>query len=443
MCLDDSRQLAVDFVREMGPRKRNPPPLSRSRKAASSRESVKPVFSKPVKMIGIMLVVLFIKPLCKNTNPPYNSITSFTELQHSTVLESAAVGIPLAWLRAESLEEAYLETFHCETLHPAFRIQKQTDGIFVLVTGIEFDREQKENYTVAIQCESWQSPWRPNISHHFQHDVKSLFSWKDVLTHDVRILDANDCVPVFEEQSYFKIIPENNPDGMPLLTINASDCDEGLNGKITYGLSPEAKGLVHLDPISGRLSAAQSFDFEKASKFVFQVSASDQGSPSNTAKVMVTLMITDTNDNCPKFSQDTYRSSFRGTVGKGVMVAHVMATDADGPPYDAIHYSLEGDDTGRFVIDKRTGVIQANKSLEMNTDYEVFAVAINVDPPYLKSKRSTVIVIVHSDFYESVWLSLYKAVMIFGIIFALAFCYCLMRLCANSVQEQRSSCSNS
>ncbi|NWW58228.1 PCDGE protein, partial [Ifrita kowaldi] len=50
----------------------------------------------------------------------------------------------------------------------------------------------------------------------------------------VRVLDANDNAPVFSQAEYTVRVPEDVPVGSVLVTVTATDADEGLNGEIKY-----------------------------------------------------------------------------------------------------------------------------------------------------------------------------------------------------------------
>ncbi|EOA93033.1 Protocadherin gamma-A1, partial [Anas platyrhynchos] len=76
----------------------------------------------------------------------------------------------------------------------------------------------------------------------------------------VSVLDANDNAPVFSQAVYAVRVPEDVPVGSTLLTLTATDGDEGLysdvkiNGDVKYSLkkiSEKASKIFHLDPETG------------------------------------------------------------------------------------------------------------------------------------------------------------------------------------------------
>ncbi|NXD59874.1 PCDGD protein, partial [Corvus moneduloides] len=50
----------------------------------------------------------------------------------------------------------------------------------------------------------------------------------------VTVLDANDNAPVFSQAEYTVRVPEDVPVGSTLVTVTATDADEGLNGQVKY-----------------------------------------------------------------------------------------------------------------------------------------------------------------------------------------------------------------
>ena len=48
------------------------------------------------------------------------------------------------------------------------------------------------------------------------------------------MLDANDNIPVFSQAVYKVSLPENSPLGAAVITVSATDADDGANGEVTY-----------------------------------------------------------------------------------------------------------------------------------------------------------------------------------------------------------------
>jgi hypothetical protein len=78
---------------------------------------------------------------------------------------------------------------------------------------------------------------------------------------------------------------------------------------------------------------------------------------------MVTLTVTDVNDNAPQFSQNVYQFTVEEGRKAATVVGTVSAVDKDFGPNSTISYSLLH--TNRtFLIDSRTGNILMNLQLQ-------------------------------------------------------------------------------
>lgn len=84
--------------------------------------------------------------------------------------------------------------------------------------------------------------------------------------------------------------------------------------------------------VSGELSTAGSFDYELVREYVLTIEARDAGDPPLSDSCVVTVHVTDTNDNSPTFSQATYSASVREDAKLADNVIRVC------PPFRA-HFS--------------------------------------------------------------------------------------------------------
>ena len=57
---------------------------------------------------------------------------------------------------------------------------------------------------------------------------------------------------------------------------------------------------------SGKVTVSEPLDRELSAEFFLTVLATDQGSPPLTASTVLSVNVTDVNDNAPRFSQDAY-----------------------------------------------------------------------------------------------------------------------------------------
>ena len=74
----------------------------------------------------------------------------------------------------------------------------------------------------------------------------------------VRVVDDNDNDPVFMSSSYSASVSEAAGNGSSVLTVSATDLDEGLNGHVSYSLSNSSAGIFKVDSNSGLITTAGS-----------------------------------------------------------------------------------------------------------------------------------------------------------------------------------------
>ncbi|KAM9531497.1 protocadherin gamma-A12-like [Guaruba guarouba] len=159
----------------------------------------------------------------------------------------------------------------------------------------------------------------------------------------VAVLDANDNAPVFSQAEYTVRVSEDVPVGSVLVTLKATDADEGLNGHVKYSLmkiTDKASKIFELDSETGTLTIVGCLDFEEVSAHELEVQAHDGGGLFDTAKVLVT--VTDVNDNAPEISVRSYLSEISEDVPPGTVVALLHVHDRDSETNSQVRCSLGG-----------------------------------------------------------------------------------------------------
>lgn len=69
--------------------------------------------------------------------------------------------------------------------------------------------------------------------------MTSLLSLKVLIT----VLDINDFRPQFAKQQFGTSMYENEPAGTSVITLTATDLDEGDNGVVTYSIEGPGVGM--------------------------------------------------------------------------------------------------------------------------------------------------------------------------------------------------------
>ncbi|XP_023390630.1 protocadherin gamma-A3 isoform X11 [Pteropus vampyrus] len=146
----------------------------------------------------------------------------------------------------------------------------------------------------------------------------------------VIVLDANDNPPVFTQPQYRISVPENLPVGTRLLTVNATDPDEGFNAQVSYTLD-EMPGKIaqifDLNSVTGDISILKSLDYEDAMFYEIKVEAQDGPGLLSRAKILVTVL--DVNDNAPEVMITSFTGSVPEEATAGREIALVNVHDRD------------------------------------------------------------------------------------------------------------------
>ncbi|EHA99365.1 Protocadherin gamma-A7 [Heterocephalus glaber] len=146
----------------------------------------------------------------------------------------------------------------------------------------------------------------------------------------VTVVDVNDHTPVFSLPQYQVTVPESVPIGTRLLTINAVDLDEGVNGEVTYSfrqITPKLLQIFHLNSLTGELSTLEGLDYEDSSFYEMEVQAQD--GPGSLAKAKVLIIILDVNDNAPEVTVTSVSNSIPEDTPPGTVIALLYLQDKD------------------------------------------------------------------------------------------------------------------
>uniref|UniRef100_A0A3B3BBE3 Si:ch73-379j16.2 n=1 Tax=Oryzias melastigma TaxID=30732 RepID=A0A3B3BBE3_ORYME len=139
-------------------------------------------------------------------------------------------------------------------------------------------------------------------------------------------------------------VPEEVEDGTVVGNVlhAARDTDAGANSIRTYTLTPNEHFDIEISDEEKIpfLLLKKSLDREQKNKHVLFVTAVDGGRPQRTGTLNVTVIVLDTNDNRPTFSQEIYQVEIQENASVGTRVARVNATDPDQGPNGQIEYSL-------------------------------------------------------------------------------------------------------
>ncbi|XP_028316117.1 protocadherin gamma-A11-like [Gouania willdenowi] len=210
---------------------------------------------------------------------------------------------------------------------------------------------------------------------HYEIDVQALDEGgnSDVCKVMIEILDTNDNPPVINIMSTSSIVIEDVKIGTVVTMMNIQDPDSNENGKVNCVLDDGAHFKISSSSNNFfTLITDSELDRELSSEYNITVTCSDEGVPSLSSSVTLTLQISDVNDNAPVFERSSYEAYIVENNTPGLSIFTVKATDADWNQNARVSYILEdssvnGVPVSSYVsVSADSGVIHAVRSL----DYE-------------------------------------------------------------------------
>uniref|UniRef100_A0A3P8T7G0 Cadherin domain-containing protein n=1 Tax=Amphiprion percula TaxID=161767 RepID=A0A3P8T7G0_AMPPE len=150
----------------------------------------------------------------------------------------------------------------------------------------------------------------------------------------VNVLDVNDNIPTFSKSLYKVRVLENAIPGTPVIKLNATDLDEGMNGKILYSFIKRGNidplNIFDLNSVTGEINVKGRLDYEETPAYEVRVQAVDQGASPRSAHAKLLIEIIDVNDNAPEIAVTSLMTPLKEDAELGTIVALVTVTDKDG-----------------------------------------------------------------------------------------------------------------
>ncbi|XP_072288391.1 protocadherin alpha-8-like [Eucyclogobius newberryi] len=150
----------------------------------------------------------------------------------------------------------------------------------------------------------------------------------------VNVLDVNDNSPLFSKSLYKAQVVENAVMGTALLTLTATDLDEGVNGQLVYSFAesgrynPDERFMINSN--TGEITVKGNIDYEEKQAYEIRVQVQDKGVPPRLAQGKVLVEVIDLNDNAPYISVTSIMSPVKEDAVIGTAVAMITITDRDG-----------------------------------------------------------------------------------------------------------------
>ncbi|XP_023233383.1 cadherin-23-like [Centruroides sculpturatus] len=272
-----------------------------------------------------------------------------------------------------------------------FDIDKKS-GTIQIRENITLDREKQASYNLQVIAND-----SPNIiANQRRTSVLVVIS----------LLDVNDNAPVFSQPLYTAVVPENVPTDFSIITVKATDADEGRNKEIQYtiveDMISEPVGYFSVDFESGVVSVIRALTGKgREEPYSIIIRATDKGIPAKYTDVEVLVIVSDvsTNDGIPQFIRPASGevAYIHENATLGTPVFQVVAFDPDNPntANGKVSYRFLDDHTNSidgdfaFAIDSATGVISTQQLLDRETkeNYTIIVVAYDYGFPPQEAHR--------------------------------------------------------
>ncbi|XP_067103283.1 protocadherin alpha-8-like isoform X3 [Osmerus mordax] len=212
----------------------------------------------------------------------------------------------------------------------------------------------------------------------------------------VEVLDVNDNIPVFTQDSYSVMLNENSPIGTTIIRVNATDLDDGANGEVIYSFGSDVndnlRRLFDVDANTGEIVVKGPIDFELKDRYAIDIQASDKGSAPFTADKSVIIKIVDLNDNAPEIEVTSFSSIVAENSRLGTTVALISVNDLDSGLNGKMICSISEDVpftlTQSLQNNMYSVVTKSPLDREKQSQYDVTIVAKDAGQPALSSVKT-------------------------------------------------------
>ncbi|XP_069619832.1 protocadherin gamma-B1-like isoform X30 [Ranitomeya imitator] len=221
----------------------------------------------------------------------------------------------------------------------------------------------------------------------------------------VEVIDVNDNAPEISITSLSSPIPEDSAPGTMIALIEIHDQDSGDNADVDCQIHEDVPFNLLSSETYYRLVLSAAIDREKTSSYNISIIATDRGSPALSSTRVLTLDVSDVNDNPPIFSKSSYVAYVSENNLPGASIFSIQASDPDTGDNARIIYTISSaitetpSMTSYLSINIETGVLYAQRSFdyEQNKEFIIEVTASDNGSPSLSSNVTLFIHIVDQN----------------------------------------------
>ncbi|XP_076861952.1 protocadherin gamma-A2-like isoform X15 [Brachyhypopomus gauderio] len=332
------------------------------------------------QMSGTMQIM--IKVLDANDNAPVCNQAVYK----ASLEENAPKGTVLTTVSASDADEGsnsvvvYSVSSTSKGVSDLFEIG-QNDGVVKLIGNIDYEKHKQYQFVVEARDHGG-----------LTDTCKVIFD----------VTDKNDNKPAISIMSKLYQISESAKPGTVLAMMNIQDADTHENGRVRCELNENIPFAIQSSSDGFyTVTSEGDLDRERVSAYNISVSCADEGEPSLSSSVTLSLQISDVNDNAPVFERSSYEASVMENNNPGVSVFTIKAVDADWNQNARISYILEDSSVNGLPISSfvsvgaDSGVIHALRSFdyEQIKNFQFHIKAQDGGSPPLSSNVSVKIII--------------------------------------------------
>ncbi|XP_036735003.2 protocadherin Fat 2 [Manis pentadactyla] len=206
----------------------------------------------------------------------------------------------------------------------------------------------------------------------------------------INTTNANKYSPEFQQHIYEAELVENAKVGTKVIELLAIDKDSGPYGTVDYTIINKLAGEKFSINPHGQVTTLQELDRENSTERVIAIKVMAQDGGGRVAFCTVRIILTDENDNPPRFKASEYLVSIQSNVSKNFPVIQVLASDADEGQNADVTYSVDSVehlDEEVIEVNPITGVVKVKESLVglENRAFDLKIKAQDGGPPHWNS----------------------------------------------------------
>ncbi|XP_072001781.1 protocadherin gamma-C5-like isoform X17 [Engystomops pustulosus] len=332
------------------------------------------VAENPVQLYSLEIEILDIN----DNSPTFSSEERIIEISELVAYPGAQYPLEIAKdldLGVNGVSQYTLNT------NPYFSlsVKNRKDGTLIpqLILEKVLDREEKQEHNLILTAIDGGEPARSGSCR-----IRIV------------VLDINDNPPVFNQSLYKISIRENLPLKTVILTLNATDQDDGANGEIQFSFddhtSESAREIFSLHEQSGEIYITGDVNFENQNVFELSIKAEDKGFPKLKGNCIVQVEIEDINDNPPEITFNLVVNDVPENAPSGDVVGFIDVRDKDSGKNAEIKLDLSPNVPFRIqqMKSRYALVTDGNLDREETPQYTIELTASDLGSPPLYSKTS-------------------------------------------------------